>query len=254
MDDLAIGNDQFFRIIRVRQVVDQRLIDHFRRAAALLGDDGGDGAIGVVGHIVKRGHIYAGNLCNHAQVFRTRQAGRLPLPVGVDGLMRGHLAVAENKEIDKRRERFRIESAGATTDHEGAGIALLAPKRYASQIQRLEDVGKAHFILERNAEQIKLPHRRTALQRKQGHMFRAHERGHVHPRRKHALAPSVLARVDGMIEDLHAQMRHADLIGIREKKRIAHIDRFRVFHDAPELAAHVTHRLFNALQKRVDPF
>lgn len=168
MDDLAIGNDQLFRIIRVRQVVDQRLIDHFRRAAALLGGDGGDGAIGVVGHIVKRGHIYAGNPCNHAQVFLARQAGCLPLPVGVDGLMRGHLAIAEDEEIDKRRKRFWIESAGATADDERARSTILAPKRYAGQIQRLEDVGKAHFILERDAEQIKLPHRRTALQRKQG--------------------------------------------------------------------------------------
>ena len=118
---------------------------------------------------------------------------------------------AEHEQIDKGRERLGVEGAGASADDEGAGGALGAAQRYAGQIQRFEDVAEAHLVLQGDAQEVELAHRRAAFEREQGHVLRAHQRGHVHPRGKRALAEGVFARVDGVIEDLHAQMGHADL-------------------------------------------
>ena len=254
MHDFAVGHDQLFGVIGARQVVDQRLVDHFGRSRALLRLNGGDRPVGVVAYVVKRRHVDAGNLRRHAQIFLARQAGSLPLPVNVDGLVGGNFAVAEHEQIDKRRQRLRIEGARAAADDKRARGAVGAAQRYTGKIERLEYVAEAHLVLERDAQKVKLPHGRTALQREQRHVLFAHQRRHVHPRRKDALAKGVVARVDGVIQYLHAQVGHADFVGIGKKEGIAHIHRSRVFYDAAVLAAHVAHGFFDALKQPVDPF
>ena len=58
--------------------------------------------------------------------------------------------------------------------------------------------------------------------------------------------------VDRVIEDLHAQVRHADLIRVREQEGVAHVHLLWILHDRAELAAHVAHGLGDLHHQRVD--
>ena len=71
---------------------------------------------------------------------------------------------------------------------------------------------------------------------------------HVHPGHKGSLAPPVFVAVEQLVQDFFAQKGHADLIGIREAERHAHIHLGFVFVDAARLAARVTARLLYQTQ------
>lgn len=76
----------------------------------------------------------------------------------------------------------------------------------------------------------------------------AHFLLHVWPWRKHALAVGVRALVEQVVEDFHPEVRHADLIIVREAEREpdVHVRRILFYH--PELAACILHRLFHRHQ------
>ena len=242
--DFAVGHDQLFRIIRRVQIGDHRLAHNFRRAAFRLGRDGSNRSIGVAGYIVQARHVDSGDRRAHLQIFRARRAAFLPADVRIDGLIGFHFAIADGKHIHKIRQRFGVERAGAAADHERIiPRAILLQKWNARQIQRFQNVGKAHFILERDAQQIELAYRRAALQREQRHLLRAHFRDHIHPRRENAFAPCVRALVDDGIQNAHAQMRHADFIGIRKQKGVPYAHVRGIFHHRAVFAAHIAHGL-----------
>ena len=252
VDDLAVGHDDAVGIGDLVQIRQHGLHDHLGRAAAGLGRHGLHGAVGVVGHVVKRGHIDAGDVRAHAQVVLPGQARRLPLLVHVDGLEGLHLAVADGEHIDKGHQRLRVERAGTAADDEGSVMPVLAPKRYARQVQRLQDVREAHLVLEGDAQQVVIPDRRAGFQREQRYVVLPHQVCHVHPRGEHPLAPGVVPGVDGVVEYLHPQVGHAHLVGIGKQKSVAHRDVLRALHHGVVLAAHVAHRLLHRHEQRLN--
>ena len=58
-------------------------------------------------------------------------------------------------------------------------------------------------------------------------------------------SPHILSAVEHIIKNLNPQMRHTDLIDIRETHRKAHIDVFHVLHHRIHLSADVAGRFLN---------
>ena len=72
---------------------------------------------------------------------------------------------------------------------------------------------------------------------------------HVHPRHKGSLTPPVFVAVEQLVQDFFAQKGHADLIGIREAERHAHINVCFIFIGAARFTAGITARLLNQTER-----
>ena len=81
---------------------------------------------------------------------------------------------------------------------------------------------------------------------------------HVAPGGEDALAPDAGHIVHDLVEDSHADVRHADLVGVREAKSDTGVDLRKVLYRLIVFAAHVAGRLLhtgqNALQAAVNCF
>ena len=76
----------------------------------------------------------------------------------------------------------------------------------------------------------------------------AHFGLHIPPGVEDALAPDALHLVHDAVEDPHAHIGHADLIGIREAEGHIDPDGIRILLDLIEFAAGVARRLLHAGQ------
>ena len=92
----------------------------------------------------------------------------------------------------------------------------------------------------------------AAFQTVQGNVILPHFRFHIRPRGKHALAPHIGNGIIQSVEDLHAEVGHADLIHIGEAEREADIDLVFLFDHAVGFAADVAPRLFHFQQEFFD--
>ena len=73
--------------------------------------------------------------------------------------------------------------------------------------------------MQRKAHDVKGAERTAAFEREQRDFLLLHQVHHVHPRHKRALAEHIRLLIHRGIENLHAQMGHADLVGIRKAER-----------------------------------
>ena len=84
-----------------------------------------------------------------------------------------------------------------------------------------------------------------AFQRKQRDPVFPHEPVQIRPRRIDALAPDVLPAVEHIVQDLNAQMGHADLIYVRETHTETDVHPGRIFDHGVHLPADVAGGLLN---------
>ena len=110
--------------------------------------------------------------------------------------------------------------------------------------------GEGHFVLQRKADDVEVIKRGPALQAVQGQAVFPHLFLHVHPGREDAFAEGVFTLVDEVVEDLDAEVGHADFIGVRETERKVKVDRRRVFRHTVQFAANVA---AGFLDQRQDP-
>ena len=114
-----------------------------------------------------------------------------------------------------------------------------------TQIKDLQNVRITHLKLNCDSEEIKVLNRILGLQSKQWNMLFFHDFMKIRPWRVNSLTPHILSAVKHIIKNLNPQMRHTDLIDIRETHRKAHIDVFHVLHHRIHLSADITGRFFN---------
>ena len=241
--------------IGCRIEIGNHVLDHRARHALLLRLERGQRAVLVVGRLIQAGHVDAAKMRQPAQAFLARYALGLARLHHVDRLQRADLAVADGESIDEVMQRFRIERARTARDDDGIlPGAILAVQRDAGQIENLQDVGVAHLVLERDAQHVEAAHGRPCLDGKERHSLLAHQIRHIHPRHEHALAERIVPFVDDIVQDAGAEVRHAHLIHIRKRKRIADRDRCRILEYGVHFAAHVARRLLHAVEQRVDSF
>ena len=75
------------------------------------------------------------------------------------------LAVADDEQVDERRQHFRVLRAGAAGDDERmVERAVLAVQRDAAEVEHGQDVGVADLVLQAEADQVEVAQRREGFQ------------------------------------------------------------------------------------------
>ena len=215
VDDLRIGDDRLRRIVRLVQIPHNALDHPLRRA--VQGFNGLEPSIRAIVMAVKRRHIDAGNLHHFMEKARLVPPFALGLAVEVENLRRHLLPFSQREKVDKVRQRFRVHSADAAGKHQPLQTrAIPAQKRHPGQVQHIENIGIAHLIADAEGDKVEVLHRVAALQGIERNLVLAHGRLHVPPGRKDSLAPHAVHVVHDAIENAHADVGHADFIGVRE--------------------------------------
>lgn len=131
------------------------------------------------------------------------------------------------------------------------------------QTEHIQNIGVAHLIAHREGDHIEFRHRILALQRPQGQQLLPHRRLHIPPGGENAFAPDTRHLVHHAIENPHAQVGHAQFIGIRKAERHPDIHLILLFDDLmyspPVYRAVFAHRqdtakcICHSLQPRFHP-
>ena len=144
----------------------------------------------MIAHLVKRGHVDAGNPGRGGEELLLTPALLPGLAVELDNLHTHVLPFPQDEQIHKGGQGLWIKGAGSPRHHDGRQLCPLpAAQGKASQIQHVEHIGIGHLIAQGEANQVEIGDGIAALQAVQGNPLPAHLLLHVAPGGKHALTP-----------------------------------------------------------------
>ena len=118
-------------------------------------------------------------------------------------------------------------------------MPVLREQRNAAEVEHIQDITVAQFILQGKADEVKIRQRIARFERIQRDIMRAHLFFHIHPRRENTLTPNVRLFVKKAVEDLDAEVRHTDLINIGKTEREPHVHLLLVLDDSSEFTADI---------------
>ena len=124
-------------------------------------------------------------------------------------------------------------------------MPLLCPHGQTGQVQHIEHVGVGHLVAQREADEVKIRDGVAALQAVERQALSPHLLFHIPPGGEHPLAPAPGQVVHHAVEDAHAQIGHADFIGIRETEGVAHLHLPPVLDHRVVFSARVPGRLLH---------
>ena len=154
------------------------------------------------------------------------------------------LGFTDEEAVEKRRQRLGVRGRGTAADDERMMIAALSrPQRNAAQVQKRQAVGPRQLKLQRHADDIEVRQRPRRLQGVQRQLVATQLGLHIDPRRKRALAQDARVFVQQRVQDLGAQVGHADLVHIGKGQRQPQLDGVPVFANRLILAAQVARGL-----------
>ena len=232
-----VGHDHLLRVQPFVQVGHDAL-GHNSRYIRVAGRVGTDGAVLIVGHVIQRRHVHAGNRGGGAvQERRARVAALVPHgDIQLHDLRKHFLALTDVEQVEEVRDRLRVIGAGTAADHQRVLLAALArPDRDASQLQHIQHVGVAHLILQGKADEVEHRQRIAAFHRRQRQVVLLHLFLHIHPWVIDTLAPDALVQVQAVVQDADAEIGHTDLVGVGEAEGEPRTDRRPVLDDLPVL-------------------
>ena len=162
---------------------------------------------------VERRDVDALELRRLAQKFLLAQTLPLGCAVAFDDLAGALLPFADGEKVDEIGQRLRVYRADAPgEDNALQPLAVFGQQRQSGKLKHVEHVRVAHLVAEREGDEVKIADRVVA----------------------------------------HADVRHADLIRIREAERHAHVDVLFPLYDLVVFSAHVARRLLHAREYPVD--
>ena len=216
--------------------------------------DRGDAAVGQVVDVVEAGDVDpAGGGQAQQQLVAPARA-----PVGLPGLddlgdgAHGLLAVAEHRHVDEVGDRLGVEGGVAAGHHHRVGlVAVGGVQRDAGQVERGEQVGVAEFGRERDAEQVERPDRAVGVDGELRDAVLAQQRLEIRPDRVGALGERVVTLVEDLVEDLHALVRQAHLVGVGVHQRPPDRDGVPVLAAGVQFTPDVLDRLAHPGQQRL---
>ncbi len=212
----------------------------------IIGGERGKRSVGVIGHVIERRNVDPLYFRRFLKVVPFSAAIVFVLFIQVKKLPVGCLAFPNIEHVKKLRKRFRVVGTRASADNDRILLrTLCSSQRNPCKIKHLQNIGIAHFILERNPEEIKAFHCILGFQGKQRDFFLTHDPVQIRPRGIDPLAPHILPAVEHVVKDLDAKMRHANLVDVRKAHGKTDINAFRVFHDTVGLPADVARRFLD---------
>ena len=208
-----VGDDNGVRGIRV-EVVHPLARDSLRRPGERL--DGRQMPFAIIMMRVERGHVDARHGGELLQSLPAREPLSLCLVVDIHEGRHDNLAFADDKGIKDRRERLRVERRTRTARNEdGIAFAALRGLRLdLAQSEQLQDVEVIHLERDGKAQHLKVIERRLCLH---AHDWRARiliARDLRALRQEDALTGRIASLVQEVIDDVEAEIRHADEVGI----------------------------------------
>ena len=209
-------HQRFFYITHVIHIA-YNLFCHHRHGMAVIGPEAFNGPVFLVGNIIKCRHIDTGYLCCQLQETVSVPASFLIFLVPVHQLKINGFPFADIEYVKEFSQWLRIVGAWSSAYYDGM---LLCPvtcvKGNLGQIQYLEHVGVAHLILQGDSQEIKILHRILGLQGKQRDFLLPEYGIQIRPWGIHAFTVYVLPLVKHGVQNLDAQMGHADFVNVRE--------------------------------------
>ena len=253
MHDLGGRDDRVCRKGHAVEIGDDALDN--ARGRALGGRDGGDAPVLMIAHLVERGDVHAADLRGPDEEIVLGPAFALRLPQQGQQLVVHLLPLAEDEEVDKRRHRLRVHRRGAARPHEGQQrLAVGRAQRKPRHVDHIEHGGVGHLIAHGEGQRVKGRERVAALERVERDPRLFHFLVHISPGGEGPLAPDEVKAVHGMVEDAHAEIGHADLIGVGETEGQPDIDLVLVLEDLPVFPAGIARRLLHPGQDAFQTF
>ncbi len=158
------------------------------------------------------------------------------------------LAVADDEQINERREQLGILRAGPAGNHQGVVVApLIGMEGNAAKVEHGENIGVADFVLKREPNHIEFAQRRERFQAVQGQFVVAERLLEIRQGREGTLA-SPAEIVHQAVEDLEAMMTHPQGIGIRERQTQRSATGLMILGDAVTLPSDILGRCLDARQ------
>ena len=236
--DLGGRDDGLYRVVGLVHVGDQTLGDLL--GCTILGGDGRNDTILTVGHLIQRRDVNTGELGGFLQELVLGPVFCLGLTVQLDEFRQGILTFAQGDHIHKGGQRFGVIDRSTTSYHQGGDAgAVSTAQRQTRQVQHVQHIGVGHFVAQGEADDVKVLDGVAALQGVEGKTFLPHFLFHVSPGSEDTLTPDPGHVVHNAVEDAHAKVGHADLIGVREAEGEAAVHLSLVLLDGLIFAAHI---------------
>ena len=233
--------------------MDDALGDNSGRAVP--GRDGRHGAVLVIGHVVQAGHVDTRQLRGGAEEVRLAPPLAAGAAVQLDQLHGHVLALAQAHKVDEVGQRLGVVHGGAAgNDQRRQAGTVSGVEGDMRQIQHVEDGGKRHLVANGKGHDVEIRDGVAGFQREKGHIRLSQLLLHVAPRGEHTLAPDAGQVVHDAVENAHAQIGHADLIGVGEAEGDAGVHLVFVFQNGVIFAAHIAGGLLYAGQDAFQSF
>ena len=182
--------------------------------------------------------------------LRARRSGVLEAPQFRQRLGERLLAVAEQDQVEERRERLGVRGRGAAGEHERRALfPLRGEKRDPAELEHREDVRRRQLVLQREADDVERRERRAALQRRQRQALRAQQPEHVAPGHERPLGGDAVEVVEQRVEDPEAEVGHPDFVEVGERERDAQPDVLGGLDALIDFAAEIARRLLDPRQQ-----
>ena len=164
------------------------------------------------------------------------------------------LAVAQHGGVDEVGDRFGVERSVAAGDDDGVIVGAVGRlDRDAGEVERVQHVGVAEFGGERDSEDVERADRSVRVDGELRNAVLAHQRLEVGPHRIGAFDQHAVEFAEHLVQDLHALVGQADLVGVGVHQAPADVAGRPVFDERIQLAADVLDRLAHAHQQRLEP-
>ena len=245
MDGLDIGHDGAEGHVGGVHVRHHALCDRARHVGVFR-FDGSYGVVVAKLHVVEGRHVEAVELCGGGAEEFFFRVGTVVLHAQVQGgqLRQGVLAFADGEDVHERSHGLGIVGAGAAGDDHGVVLSpVRTPEGDPGEGEHIQHVGVAQLVLHGERHDIEVTDGIAAVEGEERHGPGAHFVLHVGPGRVDPLAPDPVHLVQDAAEDPHAEIRHADLVAVREAERHPEIHRGQVLHHGAHFPTGVPSRL-----------
>ena len=211
----------------------------------------GEMAVIIIAVFVERRHVDAIDIEQATEIpaAPVRAAVCFPRLVDVADFRDDLFALADDEEIEERRDRLDVVNARPAADDERVvHRAVSRMERDASEVEHVEHVRINHLVLQREAKEREVLDFRLRFERIERDALRPHDIFHVRPRRIDAFGRDVGAAVQDFVEDGEAEVAHADLVDVRQRERERAFDICMILDDDIPFTARIACGLFDTLQ------
>ena len=198
----------------------------------------------VFGHVVKHRHVDTGNLRQVQQQIAAAQTGGFVLLDNQPDFWQQLFAIAERHKVEKLSVGFGVGGGGLSPSEnprvlEAAIESFLPGERHLRQTQHFENVGRAEFVTEAEAEDVVVGEGATGLDGEEGGVALAQFGGKVGGGEVGAIAELAGLGVEDAVENDVAEVGRADFVDFGVRQHPADVGAVPGFVNGSEFVAQI---------------